>query len=386
MANVEVREISWGSRLKESIKGVIGGGVLFLAAFPTLWVNEGCAVKTARDLERGQEKVVSVDAANYDAAHEGRLVHMSGEAVSQGPVSDSRFGVSVDGVRLIRTVEMRQWRENVKTTTENNTGGSQTERKEYTYEEVWSSSEINSSNFNRSYSQGRTNPGMPYESDSFQAASVQLGAYQLNDTLIGQIGGVQSVPLTAEIAGAFGPQARVEGEYIYVGSGSPSSPKIGDLRIQYEYAPSGQTVSIYAKQVGRSFDAFEEEEGTELIRLDMGKLTAPEMFAAAASENAMKTWIVRAVGFIMMWIGLALVFRPLRTVADVLPFLGKLLGFGLNFFAGIIAFALSFVTIAIAWIFYRPLLGITLLVLGVGAIVAGYIIANKKKPEPAAAA
>ncbi len=46
----EVSEKSWGARLMESIKGVLVGLALFIAAFPVLFMNEGCAVKTARDL------------------------------------------------------------------------------------------------------------------------------------------------------------------------------------------------------------------------------------------------------------------------------------------------------------------------------------------------
>ena len=46
-----------------------------------------------------------------------------------------------------------------------------------------------------------------------------------------------------------------------------------------------------------------------------------------------------------------------------------MLGAGIGFFAFVLAAVLSFVTIAIAWIFVRPLLGITLLVLAIGGLV-----------------
>ena len=47
---VEVTSEGWGSRIMESIKGILVGIVLFVAAFPLLFLNEGCAVKMSRSL------------------------------------------------------------------------------------------------------------------------------------------------------------------------------------------------------------------------------------------------------------------------------------------------------------------------------------------------
>ncbi len=44
----------------------------------------------------------------------------------------------------------------------------------------------------------------------------------------------------------------------------------------------------------------------------------------------------------------------------------------------IVAAALSLVTIAIAWLFARPLLGIALLVVGIGGFVAFKVMGKKK--------
>jgi hypothetical protein len=52
----------------------------------------------------------------------------------------------------------------------------------------------------------------------------------------------------------------------------------------------------------------------------------------------------------------------------VVPLFGTLLGAGLSLFAGLTAAALSLITIAVAWIFFRPLLGIALLLLALGGI------------------
>jgi len=74
-----------------------------------------------------------------------------------------------------------------------------------------------------------------------------------------------------------------------------------------------------------------------------------------------------------------MIFKPLSVVADVVPFIGSIVGMG----TGIVAFALSaplsLVTIAVAWIFYRPILGVALLVVGIGVFVSIFVMAKKRK-------
>lgn len=61
------------------------------------------------------------------------------------------------------------------------------------------------------------------------------------------------------------------------------------------------------------------------------------------------------------------------------PFLGSILGMGVSIFAGIISLALSFITISIAWVVYRPIIGIGLIVLGVGIFMGIKMLADKKR-------
>lgn len=70
-----------------------------------------------------------------------------------------------------------------------------------------------------------------------------------------------------------------------------------------------------------------------------------------------------------MMIGLNLILRPLSVVADVLPIAGTIVGAGVGVVAFLVAAPATLLTIAIAWLFYRPLLGITLIVIAVGLTV-----------------
>ncbi len=85
-----------------------------------------------------------------------------------------------------------------------------------------------------------------------------------------------------------------------------------------------------------------------------------------------------------MMAGISMAFRPLTVVADVIPFLGDILGLGVGIFAGIVSFALSVLTIAVAWLRYRPLLGIPLLALAIGLIVIFKVVGMKKKSAASA--
>jgi hypothetical protein len=69
-----------------------------------------------------------------------------------------------------------------------------------------------------------------------------------------------------------------------------------------------------------------------------------------------------------MFLGLLLIFKPLAVLGDVVPLFGSMLGAGLGVFSFLLASSLALVTVAVAWLVYRPLLGVTLLLLAGAAI------------------
>ena len=70
-----------------------------------------------------------------------------------------------------------------------------------------------------------------------------------------------------------------------------------------------------------------------------------------------------------MLVGFSLLFRPLSVLADVVPFIGNIVGAGTGFVALLLSLPLSLLVISVAWIFYRPLIGIPLVI----AAVAGFV-------------
>jgi hypothetical protein len=76
-----------------------------------------------------------------------------------------------------------------------------------------------------------------------------------------------------------------------------------------------------------------------------------------------------------------MVFKPLSVLGDVVPFIGSIKGFGTGVASFLLSLILSIITIALAWIVYRPVVGISLLVVAGAGIT--FMVTRKKKQKPA---
>ena len=108
----EVANESWLGRIGGALMGIVIGAVLFMAAFPFLFWNEGRAVRRYQTLNEGAGTVISLPEARVSAEYDGQLVHVSGEATTDEIVTDPEFGVAVNAIKLQRKAEMYQWKEN----------------------------------------------------------------------------------------------------------------------------------------------------------------------------------------------------------------------------------------------------------------------------------
>jgi hypothetical protein len=370
---------SWFSRLLDSIKSVLIGLLLFVVSFPLLFWNESRAVKTARSLAEGASAVVSVAADRVDPGNEGKLVHTSGAVTMTEPVVDPDLGVKAQAIKLIRKVEMYQWRENKKSESRKKLGGGTETVTTYSYDMAWLATVAASSSFHEP--SGHENPGsMPIASATTVADPVHLGAFKMSREQLDKLNETQPLrvdePPTGPLTESEHPLRLVDGGY-YRGA-DPASPKVGDVRIRFEIV-NPPTVSTVGVQTGDTFAAYQARAGDTVLLVDAGNHPAAEMFKAAQDANTTLTWILRAAGWFLMFFGLLLTFRPISVFGDVVPLVGGMLGAGLGIFSFLLASALSLVTIAIAWVFVRPLLGISLLVLAGAALALLISHARKKK-------
>ncbi len=377
---------SWGSRIGGSFKGIIFGLLLFVIAFPLLFWNEGRAVKMQKSLEEGANSVISVSVDSVDSANQDKLIHITGKADTTDTLNDSAFVVSSTAIKLNRIVEMYQWEEETSSDTSKNYGGSSDTETTYSYDKTWSKTLIDSGSFE--FPADHENPNsMPYDGQEIYADNVNVGAFKLSPALIKRIGGESKLPLTDDNMEALSDEdvwsAEIQNGVLYIGD--PQSPEIGDVRISFEVTKPA-TVSIVSKQQGETFVPYHAKAGADVELLEMGTVSSEEMFQNAINSNKVLTWILRILGFFLMFAGLAMMLKPLSVLGDVIPFLGSAIGMGTGLLAGLLAVVFSLITIAIAWLFYRPLLSIVLIAIAVAAITAIITMMkrNKGKKSPPA--
>lgn len=381
----ESSSTGWGSNLLQSIKGVLFGLILLVVSFPLLFWNEGRAVRTAKGLTEGLGSVVSVPTDAVDASKEGKLIHVSGAVKTDAPVADDELAVQATAVKLIRNVEMFQWKEHEKSESHKKLGGGTETVKTWDYSKEWAADRIDSSSFK--HPEGHENPpASPFATKTFIAKKVNAGAYTMSPEQIGQLTNAAALPVDAaaaqQLPAAVRDKFKVSDGKFYQAD-DPATPKLGDVRISFQTV-NPATVSLVGVQTGQTFAPYQTATGTTILLVEEGSLTAPQMFKKAQDRNAVMTWIIRGGGFFLMFLGIFLIFRPIVVFADVVPLFGTMLGAGIGLFAFLGAATLSFITIAIAWIAYRPVIGIAMIVLAAAAFYWLLSTGMKKKAARAA--
>ena len=248
----------------------------------------------------------------------------------------------------------------------------------YSYEKVWSSRPINSQSFSKPA--GHENPSsMLYGEQLYVADNITVGSFTLSRSLVEQINNFEALPIDAsssKIPALLSNKAKLIDGHIYVGN-EPQAPQIGDLRIGFNVVKP-TTLTLVAKQIGQTFEAYKTQAGGTIELLEIGAHSAESMFDTAQTENSILTWILRVVGFVLMWVGFQIIFKPLSVLFDVIPFLGNIVGMGIGIVSFPIAASFSLITISIAWIFYRPMLAIGLIVISL-ALIAGVFALTRRR-------
>lgn len=374
MSTVVTNE-SWFSRIGGAIKGLLIGAILTVVSVPILFWNEGRAVYTAKGLEEGAGAVVTTDSTDVLPENEGKFVHVTGQTTTEDILRDDDFGIEFNGIRLNRKAEMYQWVEHKETKSKKKLGGGKKKTTTYTYDMQWSDRLVSSGSFHKK--SGHENPTeMLLQSKSSEATNVSLGEHKLPGSLIGQIRQSESVEIEKErIDKSLIDNIIIQNEgnqsIAYYRSNEPydGTPKLGDTRVTFTATPT-TIVSLMSKQSGDTFQPYVTQFDTQLNMLQVGTVAPEAMIAKAEADNARLTWILRGLGAGMMFFGFTMIFRPLSVLADVIPIFGSFVGFGAGVIAFLLAGAGSLITISIAWLFYRPILGITLLV--IAAVLLGF--------------
>ncbi len=424
---VKTTSQSWFSRVGGAFAGVIVGLILIVVCVGGLAWNEGRAVKTERALREGAGLVINVEADPVVAANDQTLVHVTGPVEVTAPLVDDAFGVTGTGVRLARQVEMYQWTERSESESRTKLGGGEETVTTYTYAREWSDQAQDSSAF--AEPAGHENPEFAVESADFLAQDASLGAFSLDDAVVGQIGGAAPLRLTQDNLEAV-KAAAGDDRYVSISrnrivlSDSPMRAEavaaddaatdetatddattdetrtgtttrtvtqpatVGDVRIAYALTPAAE-ISVVARQNGDGFLPYRAKNGEEFLLVSDGDVPAADMFAGAQDTNRIITWIIRVVGLVLLMVGFGLILAPLGVLADVLPLAGTIVRMGTGLIGFVLGLLVGSVTIALAWLAFRPLLTVGILVVAAAIAFAVWRFGrgrDHKKQTAAAAA
>lgn len=442
MAYTETTTTGYGTRVGRSFKGILSGLFFIVAGTVLLWWNEGRAVKTDKMLNEAEKVCIDMEnPSKISQEYEGELVCATAMATTDDVLADRDFGFSENAIGLRRRVEYFQWVENAHSESEDKLGGKEVTTTTYTYTQEWTDRPIDSGQFKDPAYQGKNFAVAQYEDSEQWAENVSFGAYKLNESLIHCISSREPVllalndeqlqamdksvrdiitrvtglnvspkvaqqkvaqpaqpatPAVADSTLAAVPDSvktivpdsvpqdnkidlefvHQQGNVLYFGRTS-AAPQIGDVRVTFEKVTPAK-VTIISQVTGDTFKAYKAKNGKHFQTLVMGKKDSSEIFDAEHQANHLWMWILRLIGTLIVISGLKGVFGFLEMILKVVPFIANIIGWGVGVVCTVIGIAWSLVVIAIAWLFYRPLIGITLLVVA-GALI--WIFAFKGKDK-----
>jgi uncharacterized membrane protein YqjE len=216
---------------------------------------------------------------------------------------------------------------------------------------------------------------------------VKVGDFQLTEGLLKKIDrsdpllvSLTSVPqpLSKALKADSGTNDAATGFYWSAQPGA-DTPQIGDVRIRYSVTPATE-VSVMAHQRGERLEPFQTHGGGMLALLSMGTRSAEEMIAKAESTNAVFCWALRIVGTLLAIVGTSLVLQPIASLTSWFPVVGQLMNAGTTLVATLFGLAVSLLTIGTAWLFYRPLLAVPLMIASMALV---WFLVKRKGDEPA---
>ena len=422
MAYQEQRTTGYGTRVGNSFKAIGSGILLFCIGTALLWWNEGRAVKTEKMLDEVGGNYVEMENPNKkDASLDGEIICGTALATTEDSLSDKLFGVGAKAIALHRRVENYQWVEESNETSEDKLGGKEVTTTTYTYSKKWVSRPVESSDFKDPAYQNKNTILTTVEEDDQYAENVSFGAYKLNESLIHRISSREGLDLAinedlmkeldtsaqtayerfygmkksakqtveqpaettvlSDSAKAVADSLKAvndsiiknavnkkdleyvhqAGNVLYFGR-VPGSPEVGDVRVTFEKVVPAK-VTVMAVVDGDSFKPYKAKNGKRFQTLVMGKKSGDELIDAEKEANNMWLWLLRGLGVLLVIGGLKGIFGFLETLLKVVPFIANIFGWGVGVVCTILGVVWSLIIIAIAWLFYRPILGITLLVI-----------------------
>jgi hypothetical protein len=383
-------------------------GILFLI------INELSYVSQVKNYHALGGKAIEVNPDQINNSNNNKLVYIFGSLSAEKKVSDSVFAVEVDGLRLKRKSEIYQWKEN------------KADNQPATYELVWSENLINSKNFTDTEKVNPTTPSFPSDEFVNEQPKIgafnldkkylyRLGGYEsvnlntlfpkasdividnlyecicINNTICPNYDKVkaQAKDLKTQISKVYTDKSKysvkdwrckklpneiissvvnlkngfkLEENYAFKGF-DYSKPKVGDIRISYEYIPYGQ-YSVMGKQQGDLITSF-ATKGALIESLFPGKVATNTMYKEPKKRSFILQIMFRVFSFALIFIGFRNLLLSKEHFSKINPKLDLVKKYIQN--PLLITVSIIFLLIGIIWFLYNIFIGILSLVIA-GAI------------------
>ncbi len=365
---------NWIQKIGNSVTGIIFGIILLTISVGVLFWNEG-RVNQA-DLAR---RAIPLSANETQENQAGTLVALTGLTNSDQLLGDGVYLNPGNYLAVDRTVEIFAWKEEAKTENEQTT---------YTYSKIWTEMPEDSSEFKdptNHQNSSKTIENQRLINDAtfvgdyfFEADKTGLSRYEeltLNDKVI-SITALDSN--TLEDSQEVQESEIVEQNYVFLGQGSLTEPKIGDQRVSYQVVNPGETVTIFGKLQDFSIAPYRYNENDLFYELREG--TYDEAINSFNNEYNTGMWIFRIVGFVLMWIALLMLLSPVQVTLNLIPVIGPLAKNFLTLFTFLLAGIFSILTIFFSIIVHNLFLLILIIVI-IGFALTLYFYRRKVSLE-----
>ena len=340
----------------------IFGGLFLIGGFILTAANEWNLARNQADIADLRGNLVDLSAHSPSPAAEGKPVYAAGTVTAAAPLQDPDFSVSANALKLVRQVEMLQWVERVE--------GSGDDRN-YRYERVWLAQLVDSSRFYRK--SGYENPvSFPVEAAITVTTTAKFGRLDLSPALL------HALPAGNQVAP--GQPVTVNGRTFaahdgYWWSGDPGSPAVGDLRVRFVYAPTG-VWSFIARLAANQLSPL-PLNAAGVNFLAPGIVERDTLLGSSQQQLYLHNWGFRLLGLAGMFAGLMILRRTLPALvsAQRQNAVETALASPLN----VVVLAAGFwcLALALAWIVYRPLLSLGLLII-LGLALAWLLVSLRK--------
>ena len=361
---------------RNPLTGILGGALLFLCAFPVLYFNEA-----QENLSKVAEQAIaySIDETSSYLGYTVGTFEATNKA--NDPLLTREF------VAVSRTVEMYGYIETQSTTTTNsgNTQSTLNSEIRYTYSKAWLTNPAQTTtwrgrtsdfprdlpiNYNTwvvNLPQPRTSTSTGLSINNIPVDGTNLDLSASNDLSVTQdmiVDNVYSVllgDLYTSIQGSF----------------DLTKPVIGDVRISFTVIEFDDQGLLLGNIDNNQFSAFTTDGGNIMYRFFNGESTIENVVSQLQTEYQLTIWIFRVVGFLMLFVGLLLSFKPISTLFNFIPIFGSVGSSLFTVVIFVVSLVLAVTTIVISLI-VQNIFVVSLITLGIFGLF--FVLVRRPKP------